>query len=484
METMPPVAFDETEEDRKRRAAAMPPVQPEPFKPGSLPYKLTVGATSQPNIPQKMPPVTIPAPELGAPAQPQTTPLGGQTMPPVQPAPAERSQPLEPHPGMPPVTQTAIPGPGKAEMAQPEANAMPPVTTGPAQQQFKDLAAQGPPQPKWWQRALEIAGSVAPFGLAIEKQLPQTPIGYNAKLNQAGVRAAKEQSLEEGEQKIRSAPAEAELKRRNVESEISARGNKDESALAKIGMKRDANGEIVPDENSEVFKGQQAKITTGEETAKQLNSLREAQKELATARTEVERAKNDPNSPAFKAANQRLIQAQRAHEIAAQNLGLHQQEFANKLHEQDLVKPSGQSQSRGSAAQSVINLLPGLEASVRKNAGSMGPLMGRLAKGEIAIGNVPPDVAELYSAMKSFYALQPAVHGFRNAEFVKDFEHALGTLERDPEAFIAGMKGLKPTLESVANEGKTFHKRIVEGEAPPASGGKSAVWNPKTGKYE
>jgi hypothetical protein len=65
--------------------------------------------------------------------------------------------------------------------------------------------------------------------------------------------------------------------------------------------------------------------------------------------------------------------------------------------------------------------------------------------------------------MKSFYALQPAVHGFRNAEFVKDFEHAIGTLERDPDAFLAGMEGLKPTLNAVAKEGKTFHKRIVEG---------------------
>jgi len=64
----------------------------------------------------------------------------------------------------------------------------------------------------------------------------------------------------------------------------------------------------------------------------------------------------------------------------------------------------------------------------------MGPLMGRLAKGEIALGDVDPAIAELYGAMKSFYALQPAVHGFRNAEFVKDFETALGTLERDPEA--------------------------------------------------
>lgn len=82
-------------------------------------------------------------------------------------------------------------------------------------------------------------------------------------------------------------------------------------------------------------------------------TLRGAQKDLADARAEVERAKNDPNSRAFKAAQQKLAMAQYAHDLAAKNLDLHQQEFGNKLQEQDLLKPSGQAQSRGSEPHSI-----------------------------------------------------------------------------------------------------------------------------------
>lgn len=239
---------------------------------------------------------------------------------------------------------------------------------------------------------------------------------------------------------------------------------KDSATLAKQGLKRDDEGNIVADESSPIYKAAQEKQKAAEETRTNLNAYRQSQTDLNKARAEVEKAKNDPNSPAYKAAEKKLAMAEEAHRVAARNLELHEEQFENKLKEQELVKPSGQAQSRGSAAQAVLDVIPDLKGLVEKNRDNIGPIMGRLARGEVAIGNVPPDIARLYSAMKSFYALQPAVHGFRNAEFVKDFETALGTLERDPDSFIAGMEGLKPTLESVAKEGKTYHKRIVEGE--------------------
>jgi hypothetical protein len=458
---MPPINVSgfspdaETDEQRRQRLArALPAVPATPAQPTSAP------AAS----PGAMPPVPV-APSRSA-ASPAPS-AGRPTLPPVKPVAALVAPDLG-HSALPPVPVNASP-----TSAVNPAPAMPPVPIQPAQAQ--------PPELHGWKKALDVIGSMFPIGRAIETAIPGTPQNFNWKQAMEAARTETGQRIAKNKQELEAAPREEELHKRNVESEISSRGNKDEAALAKIGMKRDANGEIVPDEESEIYKGQQSKISSAEDTAKNINALRQAQTELAQARTEVEKAKNDKNSPAYKQAEQRLTMAQQAHAVAAQNLGLHQQEFENKLHEQDLVKPSGQSQSRASAAQAVLGLYPSLEVNVRKNAASMGPLMGRLARGKIAIGNVPPDVANLYAAMKSFYALQPAVHGFRNAEFVKDFETALGTLERDPEAFIAGMQGLKPTLESVAKEGKTFHKRIVEGEGGTAGG---KTWNPKTGKYE
>lgn len=246
--------------------------------------------------------------------------------------------------------------------------------------------------------------------------------------------------------------------------------NKDSEVLAAHGLIRDPDSGVVSaDMNSPITK----KTEYANQALQHSMALHDAQKDLADARADVERAKGDPNSPQYKIAYAKMAMAQRAHDIAERNLSLHLEQFGqatekwqNKQQEQGLIKPGGQAQSRGSAAAAVLNVIPDLEELINKNRDSIGPIMGRLAKGELAIGDVDPGIAELYTAMKSFYALQPAVHGFKNHEFVKDFESAMGTLERDPDAFLAGMHGLIPTLKAVQAEGVTFHKRVVEGGEP------------------
>jgi hypothetical protein len=318
-----------------------------------------------------------------------------------------------------------------------------------------------------------IAGDIfAPATMAL---IPHTDLNRQMQINRITPQLERAKAQEETAAERKAAGGLAERKESSEEDLRTAQtknlNEKDSAALAEHGLTRDEEGNVKPDPTSPVYQKNQLAM----DTVKNVQTYRQAQQELVQAKTEVERAKNDPNSPAFKAAQQRLAMAQEAHRIAAQNLALHEQEFSDKQQEREFLKPSGQAQSRGSAAQAVLNLMPDLDKLVKSNAAEMGPIMGRLNRGEIAIGDVDPKVAELYSAMKSFYALQPAVHGFRNAEFVKDFEHALGTLERDPDAFLAGMHGLEPTMKAVANEGVTFHKRIKEG-APatpnaPAAGG-------------
>src|SRR5277367_6602756 len=314
-----------------------------------------------------------------------------------------------------------------------------------------------------------IAGDI--FAPATMSLIPGTDLNRERQINQIEPRLARAQAAEEGTAERQAAGKLAERKESSEEEERTAKtenlNEKDSTTLAEHGLMRDAEGNVKPDPTSPVYQKNQLAM----DTVANVQKYRQAQQDLIAAKTEVEKAKNDPNSPAFKAAQQRLAMAQEAHRVAGQNLALHQQEFADKTQEREFVKPSGQAQSRGSAAQAVLQLMPDLDKLVKSNAAEMGPIMGRLNRGEIAIGDVDPKVAELYSAMKSFYALQPAVHGFRNAEFVKDFEHALGTLERDPDAFLAGMHGLEPTMKAVANEGVTFHKRIKEGGEGAGGGG-------------
>lgn len=307
-----------------------------------------------------------------------------------------------------------------------------------------------------------IAGDI--FAPGVMANIPGTEMFKRAEISAIEPKLERARQTEEAGREREA--TEAERTRHNVATEEAAK-NRDEATLAQHGLMRDKEGNVVADPTSQAYQKNQLAM----QTVANVQKYRQAQQDLTEAREEVERAKLDPNSPAFKQAQEKLAMAREAHRVAAANLALHEAQFENKKEEQEYVKPSGQSESRASAARAVLGLYdapgrPGLETLVRKNAKGMGVIMGRLNRGEIALGDVDPAIAEVYGAMKSFFALQPAVHGFRNAEFVKDFETALGTLERDPEAFIGGMKGLRPTLESVEREGVTYHRRVKEG-APP-----------------
>jgi hypothetical protein len=172
-------------------------------------------------------------PPVKASETPTPPDLGGMKMPPVRLNFAS-SGPTAPA-AVAPATPTGMPPAGKAAMAappeaantmppvkfdtvglhphdiQPAAQTMPPVPVNPQMKAYEDLAAKGAPKPNWWQRALEIAGSLAPFGRAIEEQIPSTPLGYNAKLNQAALRAAREQTLGKGEQERETAASKAQF---------------------------------------------------------------------------------------------------------------------------------------------------------------------------------------------------------------------------------------------------------------------------------
>jgi hypothetical protein len=244
------------------------------------------------------------------------------------------------------------------------------------------------------------------------------------------------------------AGTKAEASKENVaakdETAQTIAAGKDKTQLLRLGF--DEHGAPLPD----------SQLSTQQRATRDLT---QAHTKLQLAQAAADAAKADPNSPASKAA--------------AANLALRQAEFQNKLEEQGLVKPSGQAQSRASAASAALQLLPGLEDAVKANAKEFGPIIGRINKGEISLGSVSPAVQKFYSQLQSFYALQPSVHGFRNAEFVKDFDTFVGNLQTNPEALVGGLEGLRPTLEAVDKEGRTYHQRIVEGaqNAPAAATG-------------
>jgi hypothetical protein len=318
---------------------------------------------------------------------------------------------------------------------------------------------------------LSVAGNIAGDIFAPETMalIPGTQM-HNAVTGAQNMRGISEGvENEEKEAQAANLNAQPELKQAALDLKQSklnedAEKNKNTNAvqLRHLGLKTDAKGNVVPVDYAEMSPQEQS-----------VHDLKTAQEEAAEARAAMDKAKANPNSAAFQMAQERLRIAAQNAENANKRLGLSQEQFQNKVNEQDLLKPSGQAQSRGSAAQAALEVLPELEDQIRANADQLGPIMGRIQRGEIKIGDVDPKIAQLYSTMQSFYAMQPAIHGFRNAEFVKDFNSFVGGLERDPEATLAALDGLKPTMQKVANEGKTFHKRIVEGQGGGNSGGNS-----------
>lgn len=258
-------------------------------------------------------------------------------------------------------------------------------------------------------------------------------------------------ALESAEMRAGATTGAAQIK---ADASTSNAGTNAATRMAALGFDKD--GQPLPDD----------KLSPIQKTNR---DFVRSKQNLDDARAELEKAKDNPDSPIFKQAQARLDAAARDYQLRLQAEQLHTAEFANKQDEQNFLKPSGNEQSRGGAAESALALIPGIEADIKAHAKDFGPIIGRIEKGEIAIGNAPPEVQKFYSELQSFYALQPSVHGFRNAEFVKDFDTFVGNLMTKPDSLIAGLEGLRPTLESVSRTGRTFKRRIKEGEAAPAA---------------
>lgn len=329
---------------------------------------------------------------------------------------------------------------------------------------------------------LSVAGNIAGdiFAPATMSLIPGTQL-HNERLraeNEHGITEATEN--QEREAQTANLNAQPELKRQAQElkeekqNETEEKNKNDLSAkYRKLGLKLDPQGNAVPIPYEELTPEEQA-----------VHDLKSNQADAAEARAELDKMKGDTTSPLYQLQLKRLQVAQQNAQNAQRRLGLSEQQFQNKVNEQELLKPSGQAQSRGSAAQAALDVLPDLQEQIRSNADELGPIFGRIKRGEIKIGDVDPKIQKLYANMQSFYAMQPAVHGFRNAEFVKDFDSFVGSLQTDPEATLAGLEGLKPTLESVAKEGKTYHKRVVEGRDIAAGAGGNAQKGPAVGTIE
>ena len=60
-----------------------------------------------------------------------------------------------------------------------------------------------------------------------------------------------------------------------------------------------------------------------------------------------------------------------------------------------------------------------------------------------------PVLAHLQSELKTFAALQPAMHGFRSRSAQEAFENIIGDVQKNPEATIASIQGILGTAKAI-----------------------------------
>lgn len=93
---------------------------------------------------------------------------------------------------------------------------------------------------------------------------------------------------------------------------------------------------------------------------------------------------------------------------------------------------------------------------------AIGPAMGRFKSLEQAAGAGDPVAVELVAMLKSYSALQPQIHGFRNVHFAQDIEKLLST-HQTPESLEAALRGIDSAAVNVRDR-----RRAPQGAAPAA----------------
>ncbi len=112
--------------------------------------------------------------------------------------------------------------------------------------------------------------------------------------------------------------------------------------------------------------------------------------------------------------------------------------------------PTAQEENRRDQARIVNNYADHVMAMIDQNPKSVGPILGRIARGEIAVGSAPPEVQALHTALMSFEALQPILHGFRGgSQTVDHFHAAIGSQSTNAAALKASLTEIKSLAQQI-----------------------------------
>ena len=130
----------------------------------------------------------------------------------------------------------------------------------------------------------------------------------------------------------------------------------------------------------------------------------------------------------------------------------------------------------GAVARAGNDLIRDLQTPTNREI--LGQLSSYVKQGTLGTPFADQTAARLSAELKTFAALQPALHGFRARTAQEAFEKIIGGLAQDPDATIAAIQGILQTAGAI---NPTLN---AGGGATPPKGAKVRSYNPDTGKLE
>jgi hypothetical protein len=266
--------------------------------------------------------------------------------------------------------------------------------------------------------------------------------------------------------------------------------SKESIALRNKGLKLDENGKQVPIPYDELTPGEQGKI-----------DLQQSQQEYAAARAQYEKTKGDPRSQAFQLAMERMKTARMNAQTAIGRLQLGNLKYkgdylgtdANDnalpgipltengtpvgIHTANITKPTSSTRAKAEQGGVIESQGKDILKQIDANPDIYGAVAGRWNEFNAGkFGNASQEVRDAYTSLKSFAALQPALHGARGIGMMHEFEDAVGSMGNDPE-------GLKGSIQSLLRTSAAFQKAGTIKTAPGGGAHPAAthVYDPSTG---
>lgn len=135
--------------------------------------------------------------------------------------------------------------------------------------------------------------------------------------------------------------------------------------------------------------------------------------------------------------------------------------------------PTGQTKSRADQAAVIIPAGDDLIGNINANRDVFGNMNSYWNQ---FVNNTPisdPKAAGLVAQIASFAALQPALHGFRSTNALKEFEKIIGGIPKNPESLINSIKSIQQTAGRVYEAGyhKPFQSAVSGPSTPPGGTG-------------